>query len=60
MDEGTKAQHLEEIGRFAVAVAGDEVRFVACSYRRLLKAWAGHEDERIRAHAHAVADRFSP
>lgn len=60
VDEGAKAQHLEEIGRFAVAVAGDEVRFISCSYRRLLKVWAGHKDVRVRAHAHAVAERFSP
>ena len=60
VDEGAKAQHLEEIGRFAVAVAGDEVRFISCSYKRLLKAWAVHEDDRIRAHSDAVAARFSP
>ena len=60
VDTGAKAQHLEEIGRFAVAVAGDEVRFISCSYRRLLKTWVNHEDGRIRAHARAVAERYSP
>lgn len=60
VDEVAKAQHLEEIGRFAVTVAGDEVRFISCSYRRLLKTWASHEDGRIRDHADAVTARFSP
>ena len=60
VDEAAKTEHLEEIGRFAVAVADDEVRFISCSYKRLLRSWASHEDERIRAHARAVAERYSP
>ncbi len=60
VDERARKRHREEIGRFAAAVTGDEVRFVACSWRRLLEIWASHEDGRIRAHANAVTERFSP
>ena len=55
-----KAKHRQEIARFAKDVAGDEVVFVSCSYRRLLEDWARHQDGRIRAHAAAVTRRFSP
>ena len=60
VDDGAKVRHREEIERFAAAVAGDEVIFVPCSYRRLLDAWAHHTDGRVRAHADAVAAHFSP
>ncbi len=60
VDEEAKGRHREEIGHFTARVDGDEVRFVSCSYRRLLGTWAEHEDGRIRAHADAVATRFSP
>ena len=60
VDERGKARHREEIDRFAAAVAGDEVVFVSCSYKRLLKAWADCEGRSVRAHGNAVAERFSP
>ena len=60
VDERAKARHREEIDRFAAAVAGDEVVFVSCSYKRLLKAWADCEGRSVRAHGNAVAERFSP
>ena len=58
--EGAHGRHRQEIERFAAAVAGDEVAFVSCSWRRLLETWACDDDERIRAHADAVAARFAP
>ena len=60
VDERAKARHREEIERFAAAVAGDEVAFVSCSWRELLDTWSHSGDDRIRAHADAVAARFSP
>ena len=58
--ERAKARHRDEIEAFGAAVAGDEVRFVSCPWRRLLDAWADHPDSSIRAHAKEVTDRFSP
>ena len=60
VDGAAKARHRQEIARFATAVDGDEVIFVSCPYRRLLDMWQGHDDDSIRAHADAVAARFSP
>ena len=60
VDAGSKSRHRQEIEQFAAAVAGDEVRFVACSYRQLLASWARHAGSSIHAHAEAVAERFSP
>ena len=60
VEEAAKSSHRVEIERFAKAVAGDEVRFVPCSYRRLLERWERHQDRRIQAHADAVRQRFSP
>ena len=60
VDESAKARHREEIEQFEAAVTGDEVRFVSCTYRRLLHAWTHHQDGSIRSHAEAVAARFSP
>ena len=60
IDDEAKAAHREEICRFAESVDGDEVRFVACSYRELLATWERNEDRRIREHARAVVSRFSP
>lgn len=59
VDEAGKIRHREEVEHFAAAVDGDEVVFVSCPYRRLLKDWTGCEDHRIRAHGDAVAARFS-
>ena len=55
-----KAGHAAEIAAFGRCVAGDEVSFIACSYRRLLDTWSSAPDTSIRAHAHAVKERFSP
>ena len=60
VDDRAKARHRKEIERFAAAVAGDEVVFVSCPYRRLLKAWTDSEDRRVRTHANAVVACFSP
>jgi len=55
-----KAVHRNEISHFTHSVEGDEVRFVACTYRELLATWDRSEDPEIRDHAKAVAYRFSP
>ena len=60
VDESALVRHREEIDIFAATVGGDEVLFVPCPYRRVLNSWAHSSDERIRAHAHAMATRFSP
>lgn len=60
VEAAAKNGHRAEIERFAKAVAGDEVCFVPCSYRRLLDSWERHPDRRIRAHADVVRRRFSP
>ncbi|MYB49106.1 MAG: hypothetical protein F4X72_07535 [Dehalococcoidia bacterium] len=60
VDEEAKVAHREEISRFAASVKGDEVRFVACSYRELLASWERSENPEIREHARAVKLRFSP
>jgi hypothetical protein len=52
-------RHRAEIDRFARAVAGDEVLFQACAFSELLAGWAAEEDAEIRAHAAALARRFS-
>lgn len=60
VDNEAKAVHREEVSRFASSVEGDEVRFVACSYRELLGTWERSEEPEIREHAKAVIRRFSP
>ena len=60
VDERAKDRHREEIAEFEGLVANDEVLFAPCSYQRLLDAWRGHSDGRIRAHARAVTARFCP
>ena len=60
IDDDVKAAHREEITTFAASVEGDEVRFVACSYRELLAMWELNESPEIREHARAVVRRFSP
>ncbi len=55
-----KAQHRRKIEAFAEEVAGDEVRFISCSYRELLANWKQSRMPKIRAHADAVIERFSP
>ena len=60
VDDEAKALHREEITHFAQSVEGDEVKFVACSYRDLLATWQQNENPEIRQHAKAVIRRFSP
>lgn len=54
--EDALARHRAEISEFAVAVAGAEVRFGACSYREWLAGWSGHASN----HAAALFARFQP
>ena len=60
IDDNANALHREEIAHFAASVKGDEVRFVACSYREMLATWEQDDDPEIREHARAVIQRFSP
>ena len=60
IDKEAKSLHRQEIRKFAQSVEGDEVRFVACSYRELLATWERDESPEIREHARAVVRRFSP
>ena len=60
VDEHAKAQHQAEIERFSTTVVNDEVKFMSCSWKELLEDWKKHPNGRIRAHAQAVTDRFSP
>lgn len=55
-----RMQHRAEIESFSRQVADDEVSFRCCSYVELLASWRASPDERIRAHAFAVAGRFLP
>ena len=54
------AIHRQEIARFADMVTGDEVRFVAISYRELLEGWKRVDDARVREHAEAIERVFAP
>ena len=58
--DAEKAVHREEVRHFAQSVQGDEVSFVAGTYRDLLLTWNQSEDPSIREHAKAVACRFVP
>ena len=58
--DSAKAQHRDEIARFADIVAGDEVTFLSCSYQHVLEYWLNESDHEIRAHAEAVIKHFSP
>lgn len=60
IDQEMKTRHKKEIETFRKEVEGDEVRFISCSYRRLLANWKQHEGAGIPAHAEAVFQRFSP
>ena len=59
VEKEAKALHSQEVNRFAQSVEGDEVKFVAVSYRQLLEAWTRNENQEIREHAIAIASRFS-
>ena len=60
VDPQAIAAHREETEAFAKDVAGDEVRFVHCTYRELLDGWRDSEAPDIRNHAEAVLCCFSP
>ncbi|NYD91617.1 PGN_0703 family putative restriction endonuclease [Sphingomonas melonis] len=49
-------RHRAEIADFAIAVAGAEVRFAACSWREWLVGWPGS----ARHHSDALIARFKP
>lgn len=49
-------RHRDEIADFAAAVAGAEVRFVACAWRNWLAVWGND----ARTHADALIARFNP
>jgi len=55
-----KAAHRREIASFAQRVAGDEVAFVACAWRRLLRSWRQGGGADVADHATAVMGRFLP
>ena len=57
--EAEHRAHEEEIEQFAEAVAEDEVRFEALTYRTLLEQWRSSTDADVRAHAKAVAKAFT-
>ena len=60
VDSEARLRHREEIEQFRATVAGNEVIFVSCSYKRLLSMWSNDADASIRAHAKAVEARFAP
>ena len=60
IDEYAKTAHREEVEAFARNVAGDEVRFVACTYRDLLDGWKQSGAPHVRTHAEAVLRCFAP
>ena len=60
VDGAAKAEHRDEIARFARLVAGDEVVFLSCTWQCLLDAWRHDRREKIRTHAEAVLARFAP
>jgi len=51
--------HRDEIARFGAAVAGDDVRFLGCSYREWLIEW-DQLDVDVAGHAGAVLAAFEP
>ena len=60
ISEDARAQHRREIQDFAGRVAGDEVTFIACSYRELLSGWQESGTLEVRSHAEAVTRYFTP
>lgn len=58
LDPALGAQHETEIARFAEAVAGSDVTFVALRWRDLLAQWAA--SPALAAHAAAITARFGP
>lgn len=60
IDKAMKVRHREEIAAFAREVEGDEVKFVSCSWRRLLAEWRESGKPAVREHAEAVLARYAP
>ena len=60
IDEAMKVRHREEIAAFAREVDGDEVKFVSCSWRKLLAEWRESGEPAVREHAEAVLGRYAP
>jgi hypothetical protein len=54
VDTDERAAHQQAIQAFADAIAGDEVRFVAMNYTRLLESWKANGSPDVIAHARAV------
>ena len=52
--------HGKQVRAFAERVAGDEVRFVHCTYRELLSGWSNSRVLEIRRHAEEVVQAFAP
>jgi hypothetical protein len=50
--------HRHDIERFAAMVKGDEVAFLAISYRELLKSWRDSSMTDVRDHADAIDSHF--
>lgn len=59
IDAEEHRKHREEIAAFATAVAGDEVRFLSCSYQELLKCWRDNGGPAVRSHAEAFSLAFA-
>ncbi len=61
VSEEAKSRHREEIADFARRVEGDVVKFVACSYRELLRGWESTDGlpRDVRDHAKTVVQRFA-
>ena len=61
VDGARKAQHRDEIARFAARVAGDDVVFVALRWGDLLRQWEQAADQKghgLAAHVAAMRARF--
>lgn len=53
------SRHREEIATFAAAIQGDDVRFLAISYRDWLKTWP-HNPAELAKHAELILSQFTP
>lgn len=50
--------HDTEVKSFASTVKGDEVEFVALTYRQVLTGWAASDSRALRDHVAALRERF--
>ena len=60
VEERLISAHREEVEAFAKNVEGDEVRFLYCTYRKLLSGWQESASADIQEHAERVLRCFSP